>query len=187
MLAVASYLGLEMWYIALASVGSLALCSGIASLVTKHRPRALWGCAKRAPYELIPFVLSMFVLIVGLEEKGVTTAIASFFGSDLSVLKYGASSFLAANLINNIPMSVLFSAILEAGPADMGAVFSTIIGSNLGALLTPIGALAGIMWSNILHRHGVKFGYLEFLKLGVLVAVPALAAALGTLSLVLLI
>ena len=186
MLAVASYLGLEMWYIALGSVGSLFLVSGIVALTRRRPDRALFGCLKRAPYELIPFVLSMFVLIVGLAEKGVTAEIANFFGDSLGVLKYGASSFLAANLINNIPMSVLFSSVLAAGNGDMGAVFATIIGSNLGALLTPVGALAGIMFSHILQRYGVKFGYLDFLKIGVCVAIPALAAALGTLQLVLL-
>ncbi len=187
MLAVASYLGLEMWYIALGSVGSLFVVSGIISIVKKKHDDALFGCIRRAPYELIPFVLSMFVLIVGLEEQGATAAIANFFGENLGILKYGVSSFLTANLINNIPMSVLFSSILSAGNAGMGSVFATIIGSNLGALLTPVGALAGIMWSHILHRHGVKFGYLDFLKTGIFVAVPALAAALGVLAAVLLI
>ena len=52
-------------------------------------------------------------------------------------------------------------------------------------LITLIGALAGIMWSSILKTHGLKFGYTDFLKIGVTVALPALLVALGTLSLVL--
>ena len=35
-----------------------------------------------------------------------------------------------------------------------------------------IGALAGIMWSSILREHNLKFGYLDFLKIGVAVATP---------------
>ena len=62
-------------------------------------------------------------------------------------------------------------------------MLATVIGSNLGAFFTPVGALAGIMWSGILKRHGVKFGYGDFLKMGVTVALPALAAALGGLYL----
>lgn len=72
------------------------------------------------------------------------------------------------------------------GAAGMSAVFATIIGSNLGALFTPIGALAGIMWSNILNKHEVKFRYIDFLKIGVVVAIPTLAAALGSLALMLM-
>ncbi len=189
LLAVSSYIGLEMWYVSLGAVLSLFLCSFAVSLVKKQRPRALVGCLRRAPYQLIPFILSMFVMVVALSQNGVTSRIAELFGADYAVFKYGAASFLTANLINNIPMSVLFAAILETLPAGtaLPAVYATIVGSNLGAFLTPIGALAGIMWSSILHRHGLKFGYHDFLKMGIFVAVPALAAALGTLSLVLLI
>ena len=67
----------------------------------------------------------------------------------------------------------------------LGAVFATIVGSNIGAFLTPIGALAGIMWSSILSKHDIKFSYLDFLKLGIVVAIPSLFAALGALYIVL--
>ena len=188
LLAVGSYIGLEMWIIALSSAGSLALFTLITSAVRRQKPKALAGCLKRAPWQLIPFVLSMFVLIEGLEQKGVTAAIGNFFGSDYAALKYGVSSFFAANLINNIPMSVLFSSIISAaGGAATEAVFGAVIGSNLGAFFTPIGALAGIMWTEILTTHGLKFGYADFLKIGVAVALPALFAAIGGLYLSLLV
>ncbi len=184
LLAVANYIRVEMWLISVCSVASLFICVAIASAVIKRKPSELLGVAKRTPYQLIPFVLSMFVMIVALEDKGVSLAIANFFGSEQPILVYGASSFLSANLINNIPMSVLFSSIISnignSGVA-LKAVFATVIGSNLGAYLTPIGALAGIMWSSILTTQGIKFTYLDFLKLGVLVAIPALFAALGGL------
>ena len=188
LLAIGSYINIEMWLVSLCAVGSLFIISGVIAIVRREKPSALLGCLKRAPYPLIPFVLSMFVLIVVLNEQGVTAAIGELFGDSLPILKYGTSSFLASNLINNIPMSVLFSSIIEStGGADISAVFATIIGSNLGALFTPIGALAGIMWSNILNKHGVKFGYLDFLKIGVTVAIPTLATALGSLWLMLLV
>lgn len=59
------------------------------------------------------------------------------------------------------------------------------VGSNLGACLSPIGALAGIMWSSILKKHNLKFGYFDFLKIGITIAIPALVAALATLDLML--
>ncbi len=189
LLAIGSYVNLEMWLVSLCAVGSLFIISGIIAIVRKQKPSALLGCLKRAPYQLIPFVLSMFVLIVVLNEQGVTAAIGRLFGDSLPIIKYGATSFIASNLINNIPMSVLFSSIIQStgGAAGTAAVFATIIGSNVGALFTPIGALAGIMWSNILNKHGVKFGYLDFLKIGVTVAIPTLITALGSLWLMLLV
>ena len=130
----------------------------------------------------------MFVMIDCLSSKGVTGIIGEFFGESHTVIKYGVTSFLSANLINNIPMSVLFSSIIETiGSTDVAvrAVFATVVGSNIGAFLTPIGALAGIMWTNILNEHELKFGYVDLLKIGVTVAIPTLLAALAVLMIIL--
>lgn len=181
-LAIGSYFKIEMWLVSLTSALSLFLWIFVISIVRKSRPTSLVNCMKRAPWELIPFILSMFVMVESLNANGVTDALYKLLGDSLPVWKYGITSFLACNLINNIPMSVLYSSILE-GCAE-SAVYATVVGSNLGACLTPIGALAGIMWSSILKEHGLKFGYLDFLKIGVTVAIPSLLAALGVLQLI---
>lgn len=182
-LALGSYLGIEMWLVSLISVVSLFLWNAAISLMRRQAPSALVACLKRAPWELIPFILSMFVIVEALGATGVTAALFELLGESLPVWKYGISSFLAANLINNIPMSVLFSSMLSGATDNLGAIYATVVGSNLGACLTPIGALAGIMWSSILKEQDLKFGYVDFLKIGVTVAIPSLIAALAVLSL----
>lgn len=183
LLAIGSYVGIEMWLVSVCAVGSLFVATAIISIARRKKPNALLGCLKRAPYQLIPFVLSMFIMIVVLDDVGVTKTIGEVLGTDLPILKYGVTSFIASNLINNIPMSVLFSSIIDStgGAAGLSAVFATVIGSNIGAFFTPIGALAGIMWGSIISEHDVKFGYIDFLKIGVTVAVPTLFASLGGL------
>lgn len=185
-LAIGSYIGLEMWLVSLVSALSLFLFSLVISLIRKQRPSELIACLKRAPWQLIPFIIGMFVMVITLENKGVTSGIATLLGESATVIKYGLLSFLSANVINNIPMSVLFCSIIEsvAPAATRAAVFSTVIGSNIGAFLTPIGALAGIMWSSILKEHGHKFGYLDFLRIGVTIAIPTILTALGVLALI---
>ncbi len=183
-LAFGSYFGIEMWLVSLVSVISLFLFNLVIALVRRKKPKALAACLKRAPWELIPFIISMFILVEALGITGVTDEIFGLLGSSGAVWTYGFSSFLASNLVNNIPMSVLFSSILSNAPSNLGAVYATVAGSNLGACFTPIGALAGIMWSSILREHNMKFGYVDFLKIGVTVAIPALAATLGTLALI---
>ena len=185
MLAIGSYIGVEMWLVSACAVGSLVLFNAVIAIVRKRKPAPLLGCVRRVPYELVPFLLSMFTMIVILTKEGVTGDIANLLGSDFTVLKYGVASFLSANIINNIPMSVLFSSIIGASSASAeSAVYATIIGSNICAFFTPIGALAGIMWSSILNNHGYKFSYLNFLKIGFFIAVPTLFAALGVLMLI---
>jgi arsenical pump membrane protein len=186
-LAISSYVHIEMWMVSLGSVISLFVITSIIALKRKKVPQELLHCLKRAPWELIPFVLGMFVLIISLSSKGVTDYISNFLGNDLTVFKYGFLSLFSANVINNIPMSVLFSSIID--PIDAAikqeAVYATVIGSNIGAFLTPIGALAGILWSSILNQNGLKFGYKDFLKIGVTIALPTAAVALLVLWLVL--
>ncbi|MBO4261793.1 MAG: hypothetical protein J5921_04155, partial [Clostridia bacterium] len=185
LLAVSSYIGFEMWYVALGFALSLFVFTLIFSAARKKKPVELGACLKRAPWQLIPFVLSMFVIILALEENGVVGNIAGFLGTDHTVFKYGAASFLSSNVINNIPMSVLFSSVTGTleGSARTGAIFASVVGSNIGAFLTPIGALAGMMWSSILKSHGVKFSFVKFVKYGAAAAVPTLAAALLVLFL----
>ena len=185
MLAVGSYVGVEMWLVSLISALSLFLCSICISLARREGPSMLLSCLKRAPWELIPFVLSMFVIVEAFNVTGFTGEVYRLLGDGGAVWKYGVSSFLVSNLINNIPMSVFYSAILSSSAANAAAVYATVAGSNLGACLTPIGARAGIMWSSILKEHGLKFGYVDFLKIGITVAVPALLAALFVLAVIL--
>ncbi len=184
LLAVASYIDVEMWLISFIAVISLFIWSIVINLIRGNKPYVVKNCIFRAPYELIPFVLSMFVMIIVIEKSGLTNIIATIIGNDYTVFKYGILSFLSANVINNIPMSALFTTIISSVEPSLikSAVFASIVGSNLGAFLTPIGALAGIMWNNILHNHNVKFSYLDFIKTGFITSIPTLLVALLTLS-----
>lgn len=185
LLAIGSYIGLEMWIVSLVAALSLFVSAFTVCAVKRKKPSECGRCLARAPWQLIPFVLSMFTIVLALKSCGLTEKISEFLGGDLTVFKYGALSFLSANVINNIPMSVLFCSIIEqlSGAARTGAVYAAIVGSNLGAILTPIGALAGIMWSALLKKHEVKFSYLQFIKYGIIVSVPSLVASLAVLSL----
>lgn len=185
-LAVSSYLKIEMWIVCLSAVAVLFVGVTVISLLRKKVSVPAINSVKRAPWQIIPFVLSMFVMIIILADSGVTEAVSKTLGEEHVVLKYGVLSFLSSNVINNIPMSVLFCEILKGlSVASLnGGVFATVIGSNLGAAFTPIGALAGIMFGSILSLHGIKFGYKDFLKIGVTVTLPSLVCSLVALMLV---
>lgn len=186
-LAVGSYIGTEMWIIALVCALSLFVCAYAICAVKRRPPVEIALCIRRAPWQLVPFVISMFILILSLEKHGVTQSISNALSGINPVFGYGTVSFLASNVINNIPMSVLFSSVIESAPelAKTSALYASVIGSNLGALFTPIGALAGIMWTMILKNRGVKFGYLDFVKYVGAVSVPSLIISLAVLNIVL--
>ncbi len=186
LMVISSYVQLEMWLISFGCATLLLVVSLSFRLTTHKHWNYLTDSFKRLPYPLIPFMLSMFVVVVALNEQGIAAKLGEFLNGLDPIWAYGYASFFASNLINNIPMSILFSSLPSAltGKAFAQAIFASIIGSNIGAFLTPIGALAGIMFSSLLKKYEVKFSFLDFLKYGVLIAIPTISAALLGLFLI---
>lgn len=177
LLVLSSYMDFPMWVIALGTAGSLVMTTLIVSKIGGWRPKLIGRSIVRLPWPLIPFILPMFALVLAMNRSGISGHIAGILGTGNSVFTYGVTSTITANLINNIPMSVLFSSLIPHSGGN-GPIFASIIGSNLGAYLTPIGALAGIMWMSILKTTGVHYTFGRFTKYGFCVVIPALAAAL---------
>ncbi len=178
-LIISSYINFEMWLISLIAAGSLLLFSIGFGLYSKENWKYLTGSLKRLPYQLIPFFISMFVIVVAFNYQGISSQIAQFFGNSHSIWIYGYTSFIASNLINNIPMSILYSNICN----NYQAVYASIVGSNIGAFLTPIGALAGIMFTSLVNKCEVKFTFLDFIKYGTIISLPVITVTLLTLNL----
>ena len=187
LLIISNYIHLEMYLISLLGAGALLLISLFVRLFTKKNWNYLKDSLVRLPYQLIPFILSMFVIVVALSYQGISEHISSFLNKGPSIWIYGISSFISANIINNIPMSILFSNLVKGltGNAYLEAVYASIIGSNIGAIFTPIGALAGIMFSSLLNKHDIKFSFLSFIKYGSIISIPTLAISLLFLMIVL--
>ncbi|MDY4822781.1 MAG: ArsB/NhaD family transporter [Candidatus Onthovivens sp.] len=187
LLIISNYIHLEMYLISLLGAFALLLISLFIRLFTKKNWNYLKDSLVRLPYQLIPFILSMFVIVVALSYQGISDHISSFLNKGPSIWIYGVSSFISANIINNIPMSILFSNLVKGltGNAYLEAVYSSIIGSNIGAIFTPIGALAGIMFSSLLNKHDIKFSFLSFIKYGSIISIPTLAISLLFLMIVL--
>lgn len=196
-LAVAPYLGIPMWKISVAfALALLAILAFRESYALALRKKLTNGSnvvetLRRIPWPIVPFVLSLFVTVYALDRYGVT----SVFGQKLYGLSlgspvlitflFGVSSALSANFLNNIPMTLAFATALRAVPMDavLPAALATAVGSNLGANLTPIGALAGIMWMTILTGKDFRITFKEFMKYGFLVTPVSLLACLAVLAL----
>ncbi len=184
-LIIVHYLPLEMWMISLGCACFLSLFTLIYLLATREKLTIMGNSYKRLPYELIPFFLSMFVIVVSLNYQGITGEISKLLGDSHVIYTYGYSSFLVCNLINNIPMSILYSGVSSSLSGSMfyQATYASIIGSNIGAFLTPIGALAGIMFTSLVNKQNIRFSFLDFIKYGSIVSIPTITVALLMLQL----
>lgn len=183
LLALSSFLNFEMWVIS----SSFALLAILFLLFysLKTKKNHLFLVAKKIPWALIPFVLSMFILVLALSETRFINDFSSFLQGFDDTFSYGLAGTLAANLINNIPMSVLFASLLDG--ASVKAIYASIIASNVAAYLTPIGALAGLMWLSLLKKYEVKMTVPKFIMYGSTLSLSALIIALLILRFVVII
>lgn len=180
LMVLSSYLSMPMWLIAAAFCMGLYLVATVMQLVRGKGPRLILRSLLRAPLDVIPFMLSMFVLVLAMNKVGATASLATMLSGSGDVFRVGAASFLLANVLNNIPMSVLFASVVTAGSGVLssGALYAAVIGSNVGAFLTPMGALAGIMWMAMLKEQGVRLSFGKFALYGAAISIPTLFAAL---------
>ena len=172
-LAISSYINLDMWLVALGFALSLLVILSIYSLIKKNK-KYLLKPIKRIPYNLIPFVLSMFTIINALDSFDIFSKFTVLLNNNS--LGYLLSSTLTCNIVNNIPMTLAFGSILE-NTNNISLIYATIIGSNLGAILTPVGALAGIMWMRLLKINNVNYSFKEFTKNGFIITLFLLISA----------
>ncbi len=183
LLAISNIIDIEMWLVSTVTACLLLVCVLVYLLVRSKPLKTLSNSLKRLPYEIIPFVVGMFAIVLCLSIEGIAEKINTLLKPLDSIFSYGIGTTLTANLINNIPATVLFAEILKTSK-DIGAIYATVIGSNIGAYVTPVGALAGIMWHNILSHNGVKLSFGRFCTYGIFVAVPTLLSALVVLKII---
>ena len=184
-LALSNVIGVEMWLITVIFAAALTVFNLVYGAARgEGLLRALSGI-KKTPWELVPFILSMFIIVLSLEKSGATEKIAAALvkGNGKDGVSFGFLAAGLSNLLNNIPTSVITEKIIAGN--SLYATYGAVIGTNIGAFITPVGALAGIMWSKILSGYNIKLPFWKFMLYGISVALPALFAATFSLFLIL--
>jgi arsenical pump membrane protein len=175
-LFIASFLGI-----------SISLVSVIGSLVLliwrwyylKVNPKDM---LTKTPWHILIFAFNMYVIIYGLHNIGLTEIILTYItplveGSLLHAsLTMGILISLLSNLFNNHPALMIGTlALTEMGldPMVLRTVYlANIIGSDIGALLLPIGTLATLIWMHILRKNKIKISWKKYFKITIIVIPP---------------
>ncbi|RHZ75973.1 hypothetical protein Glove_208g205 [Diversispora epigaea] len=133
----------------------------------------------RMPGSLLPFSIGMFILVEALSSLGWIALFAKFFSTLTpsyipAVFVTATISIILCNLLNNLPMTVLLTRVIQhpnfsqaehvTESVKIGCLFALVIGSNVGACFTVVGALAGLMWDKILRDKKMQIEYWQFLK-----------------------
>ena len=141
---------------------------------------------KAAPWQVVWFSIGLYVVVYGLKNAGLTDVIASWIeslshqGEAIAVIGTGFLSGVISAVMNNMPTIMIMDiAIDKVGYVGNEAlVYANILGANLGPKMTPIGSLATLLWLHVLAQKGVKIGWGEYMKVGLVITPPVLFVAL---------
>ncbi len=138
-----------------------------------RRRTTVLGIAKAADVPFLAFVPCLGVVVTGVTQHGLGTAMAAVLPAGTTfpaLLGVAIVAALLANIVNNLPaVLVLLPLVSGAGPATVLAV---LIGVNVGPNLTYPGSLSNLLWRNVVRRDGLHTGFVEFSRVG-LCTVPA--------------
>jgi arsenical pump membrane protein len=138
---------------------------------------------KTAPWQVVWFSIGLYIVVFGLKNEGLTDGLAEWllymkgFGHEAYVIGTGFTAAILSSVMNNMP-TVMIMDIAIGATGDEFLAYANIIGCNLGPKMTPIGSLATLLWLHVLAKKGVKIGWGEYMKIGLVVTPPVLFVAL---------
>ncbi len=157
------------------------------AIAAKHKATKPWMTIKTAPWQVVWFSIGLYVVVYGLKNAGLTHEIADWLlwlkaqGHAAYIVGTGFVSALLSAVMNNMPTIMIMDIAIDH-TGDTFLAYANILGANLGPKMTPIGSLATLLWLHVLAKKGVRIGWGEYMKVGLLVTpVVLLTALLGLL------
>jgi Na+/H+ antiporter NhaD/arsenite permease-like protein len=146
----------------------------------------------RVEWSTIFFFLGLFVMVGGLEQRGVighvANAVASVTGGsahgEALLILWGSAGGSA--LVDNIPFTAAMIPVvdhLQVGKFDDANWWALALGACFGGNATLIAAAANVASAGVLERHGEHLSFVRFLWAGIPVTLVSLLIATGYLLL----
>lgn len=157
-------------------------------LLFNQQKRAIIEAIKAIDFETLGLLFGLFILIIGLDNQGVITAMGQLFesiGNNDPFIIYTfviLISVLISAFIDNIPyVATLLPVMMGVGQSlNLGLppyllLFGLLAGATLGGNLTPIGASANIAGIGFLRKLGFQVKFWDFFKIGFPITMAALS------------
>lgn len=170
--------------------------AGAAVMMLLHKAlgrRELSPLVRGVSWDVIVFMIGMFVIGLGLRHVGITHLLGGWLeqlsGQDLGVRRVlvGLLAGASSAVINNHPTADLMAFTIQDFALPLSAkkllAFAAVIGCDLGPKMLPIGSLAALIWFRLLRDRGVEVPYSLYVRIGVPVTLAALVASLLALEL----
>jgi len=178
-LGVSSSIGVPIGYIGLA-VGLIAL------LLARKQVKKV---VAEFDWHSLFYILGIFVVVGAVNNVGLLQDLATGLvqlgvnSPTLALVFLVWLSVALSSFVDNVPFTMLMipvcthmaSAIGMANPFPL--LFGVLIGTGLGGNLTPVGATANVFACGALEKQGYKVRLWEFMKIGALMSLTAVAVA----------
>jgi arsenical pump membrane protein len=151
-------------------------------LLSRQSP---WPVLKGVSWSVLPLVAGLFVMVEALTRIGAISHLSETLRGpvDQSLAKsawaVGIAASIADNIANNLPVGLVVGSVATNDHLPASVMSAMLIGVDLGPNLSVTGSLATILWLVALRREKMDVSAWRFLRLGLLVAPPALFAALA--------
>jgi len=145
------------------------------------------GIVRGVSWSVLPLVAGLFVIVEAINHTGVTAVLAqqlttiSSQSDGQAVAIAGVGVAFLSNLVNNLPAGLFAGSAVQAAHVSDRVAAAVLIGVDLGPNLSVTGSLATILWLSALRREGLTVSAVSFLKVGVVVMIPALILSLVAL------
>ncbi len=145
-----------------------------------------WLTIKTAPWQVVWFSIGLYIVVYGLKNAGLTDYLTLILndlvnqGDAVAIIGTGFLSAFLSAIMNNMPTIMVMDIALQDIP-NQALAYANIIGCNLGPKMTPFGSLATLLWLHVLSQKGVKIGFWQYSKFGLIVTPPVLLIVLLTL------
>ncbi|HUI61507.1 MAG TPA: arsenic transporter [Steroidobacteraceae bacterium] len=167
---------------------TLAVAAVTTLAVLLHERQTPWRLLRDVSWSVVPLVAGLFVLVEGLIHTGVIERLAGAITAGVAASPAATSwcagllVALACNLLNNLPVGLIANSVLASGtPVPQQVASSLLIAVDLGPNLSVTGSLATLLWLVALRREEQHISAWQFLCVGALVMLPALALALAAI------
>ncbi len=153
------------------------------AIATHFKAVKPWMTIKTAPWQVVWFSIGLYIVVYGLKNGGLTDELSDIllrikpFGEHIYIISTGFISAFLSAVMNNMPTIMIMDIAIDK-TGDTFLAYANILGSNLGPKMTPIGSLATLLWLHVLAKKGVKIGWGEYMRVGVVITIPVLFIAL---------
>lgn len=156
--------------------------SALILLLGKAKPSDI---IHKVDWVLLLFFASLFIVVGAVENSGLLDPVlkGNLIKSDLNGLAFvHGSSLIMSQIVSNVPFVVLMLPMLKTLDSNM-LWLALASASTLAGNATIIGAMANLIVIESAEKSGIKIGFVEFLKSGIVVTILTMLVSFAVIYL----